>query len=444
MILVDTLRADYLGMYGFEGNVSPHLDRLAKSAVVFRNCFSQAPWTKPSIASLFTSLQVPVHQVESHDGKFGSRVARGMTDTLAAEAVTLAEVLKNGGYATAAFVVNPWISVRHGFGQGFDVFDTESKGNGVKGDPVLAAAAKWIEAQPPTQPYFAYIHLMDVHGPYNAPQADYEAVQDSPGLGQSRELTRSEFVGIPGYLRRARWVDARGRDLRIWRGRYAAQVHAMDRRVGGFVKQLRALGALDRAVFVITSDHGEQLFEHGQWDHGYSLYDEELHVPLIIRLPGAQAGGHSVEQGVSLVDVMPTLIGLAGLPAVDGLQGKDLGPLLQGDDGESLPSYASAVKNKPTLQSARTDSHKLIRDTQTGERQLYDLEEDPGERQVVDDAAALARMEAVLAEQAERNRARGKLAPGRGRLSEVVRERLRALGYEEMHPPTSRAETPSP
>lgn len=436
MILVDTLRADYLGTYGFLGNVSPHLDRFAKKSVVFSKCFSQAPWTKPSIASLFTSLQVQVHQVESHEGKFGDKDLGHKTDTLASEAVTLAEVLKDGGYATAAFVVNPWIRVRHGFGQGFDVFDTEIKGNGTDGDAVFAAATEWIRAASPDAPYFVYIHLMDVHGPYDAPDEDYEAIRDSPSLGSTRELSRREYSDIASYLRKTPWAGGSGRDVRNWRGRYAAQVHAFDRRIGKFFKDLRKLGVLDRAAIVVTADHGEQLFEHGKWDHGHSLFDEELHVPLIVRLPGGKDGGSRVEANVSLIDVMPTLVSLAGLPAVDGVQGRDLSAVLHGGTAQqqlqSLPSFATGVKWKPQLHAARTQRYKLIKNLVSGEADLYDLEEDSGEKHALaEDSPALSEMNGILQTQLDRNAERGKLEPGRGDLSDTVRERLRALGYGE-------------
>jgi arylsulfatase A-like enzyme len=438
LILIDTLRADYLGTYGFQGRSSPQIDRFARQAVVFRNCFSQAPWTKPSVASLFTSMQVPVHRVESHEGRFGEKDLGKQTDTLSQEAVTLAEVLKDGGYATAAFVANLWIRSRHGFGQGFDKFDTFSKGNEMQAEPVLKAAEKWIAELPGDHPYFAYIHLMDVHGPYKTSNEDYEALRDSPSLGPPRALSGEELKNIPGYLRRAPWVGMEGKELRAWRGHYAAKVRAMDRRLGRFFKKLRKSGVFERAVVIITADHGEQLFEHGNWDHGNSLFDEELHVPLIARLPGGKNAG-SVDALVSLIDVMPTLVSLAGLPAVD-TQGVDLSGLIEKRDSktEAPGSFASAVKWKPTMHSARTEHYKLITDTNSDETMLFDVVSDPGETQdIAKQSPELAGVERVLEAQLDRNVARGPMMPGKARLSEVVSERLRALGYGEPEPSPS-------
>lgn len=440
MILVDTLRADYLGAYGFEGEISPNIDAFAEEAVLFDNCFSQAPWTKPSIASLFTSLQPPVHRVYSHGGKFGARGDAERTETLSDEAVTLAEALKAGGYATAAFVANPWIRQKHGFGQGFDVFDSHASGNGVVAEPILAAARKWMAGVPAGQPYFAYVHLMDVHGPYDAPDEDYDAVRDSPEFGSEPEpLTRSQIGRVPSYLRRSPWV--RGAvDLRLWRARYAANVHALDRRLGPFFEELREAGVLDAALVVITADHGEQLYEHGGWDHGNSLYDEELHVPLIIRLPRGGNQGHRVDAVVSLVDVMPTLIGFARAPGVDGLQGRDLSGSIGAESRSlaSVASFATAVKWKPELRSLRTERYKLIKKGESSRRQLYDLRSDPGELvNIAEVSPAYAAVNELLTEQMARNSTRGELHGAPAPLPARVRERLRALGYyEDLPTPT--------
>lgn len=448
VILVDTLRADYLGTYGFEGPISPHIDAFAQESVVFENCFSQAPWTKPSVTSLFTSLQPAVHRVYSHDGKFGLRDRARQTETLAEEALTLAEALKEGGYATAAFVANPWIERDHGFGQGFDVFDTHPRGNDVKAGPVLEAAQEWIAKQRQERPYFAYIHLMDVHGPYNAPEEDYEAVRDSPQFGKEPvPLTPRQIRKAPVYLRRSPWVRTAPPDARVWRARYAANVHALDRRLEPFFQELRRTGVFDSAIIAITSDHGEQLHEHGRWDHGNSLYDEELHVPLIVRLPGGGNGGNRVAAVVSLVDVMPTILALAEVPPVEGLQGRDLsGSLKNGSDAlKSVASFATAVKWKPTRQSLRTEFYKLIKGSDEGRGRLYDLRKDPGEQtNIADRSPAFAAVDALLTAQVLANEARGQLEAKRAPMPARVQERLRALGYDVERPTPRGAKRPKP
>ncbi len=438
LILVDTLRADYLGTYGFEGATSPHIDALAGESVVFERCFSQAPWTKPAIASLFTSLQPAVHQVLTHQGSFGARTKKGehtaTADTLSAEAITLAEGLRAGGYATGGFVSNPWLRMKHGFGQGFDVYDAHTTGNAVSAEPLFDAALKWIASVPQGRPFFAYIHLMDVHGPYDAPEEDYEVVRDSPGLGKKTEkLTQVHIRRAPSYLRNAPW--ARGvNDARVWRGRYAANVHAADRRIGAFLEQLRGAGMLQTTLVVLSADHGEQLHEHGMWDHGNSLFDEELHVPLILRLPKGENGGRRIAGVVSLIDVMPTLIALANAPAVAGMQGRDLSPAIASNsvELEPLASFATAVKWKPAMQSARTERYKLIKNARKGQSELYDLKSDPGETSAITSGSpALVEVDALLAAHNSRNQEHGSLVSERAELPKRAREQLRALGYGE-------------
>jgi arylsulfatase A-like enzyme len=440
LILVDTLRADYLGVYGFDGPISPRIDAFVAESVLFENCFAQAPWTKPSTASLLTSLQPGVHRVLSHRGQFLARRVVGNSEALSEEAVTLAEALHAGGYATGAFVANPWVRPEHGFNQGFDVFDLHPAGKATPSDPIKAAR-RWIAELPKDRPYFAYIHLMDVHGPYNAPEEDYEAVRNSHHLGgEPIPLTQLQILQVPKYLRKSPWMQANPDDVRVWRARYAANVHAADRHLGEFFAELRADGALERSIVVLTADHGEQLHEHGGWDHGYGLYDEELHVPLIVRLPGGRTGGRRIAAVVSLIDVMPTIVKLTGAPAVGGMQGRDLSESLEGRSSglRSAPSFATAVKWKPGLQSVRTERHKFIKDSQNYHTELYDLQTDRSETTNIAGASpALDGVRELLTVQDTQNEAHGMLQARRVDLPPRLRARLRALGYYDEAPPVT-------
>ena len=231
LVLADTLRADYLGCHGFQGDVSPNVDRLAAEGLLFERCFSQAPWTKPSVASLFTSLHPEIHGVTTHHGWFGEdrSIARqdvgpstGRTDVLPDEALTLAEVLRAEGYETAAFVANPWIQRDQGFAQGFETYEElETK----RGRALVDRALAWLAERSDERPFFLYVHFMDVHGPYDAPDKDYAALEESSSLGEARTLDERELRRLPEHLRGAPWASGpAGRDLRAWRGRYAAGV----------------------------------------------------------------------------------------------------------------------------------------------------------------------------------------------------------------------------
>ena len=429
VILVDALRADYLGAYGFEGTISPNLDRLAAESVLFENCFANAPWTKPSIATLFTSLPPAVHGVTDM-GKPTWSGEGGLMQLLPEEAETIAESFRDAGYRTAAFVGNPFISPRYGFSQGFEVFERKGKTSAL-----LASARRWLaeHAFDRKAPFFLYLHVMDVHGPYDAPRGDFEAVLQQIDRGASRTLTEEEYDRIPEYLRGIDWATEEERyRLTSWRAKYGAGVHAFDRAIGPFLDELRAGGVLDRAYVVLTADHGEELMEHGGWNHGNNLYDHQLHVPLLIRKPLAEDAGQNVTSLVSLIDLMPTLSALGAVEAPPGILGRDVSTLLRGGtDTETTAVFASAVNENPRIQGVRTLSHKLIWDEELGELELYDVVADPKECRDLseEDRSSVARLKTYLREQLQRDEARGTLAPESVPMDDELRDRLKALGY---------------
>jgi arylsulfatase A-like enzyme len=429
ILLVDTLRADYLGAYGFEGVISPNLDRLAAESLLFENCFANAPWTKPSIATLFTSLPPAVHGVTGM-GRATWFGKGGLIEVLPDEAETMAERFRSAGYRTAAFVGNSFLSPRHGFSQGFEVFERKRETKGL-----LASARRWLSDQAADRgaPFFLYLHVMDVHGPYDAPRQDYEEVLRQIDRGVSRTLTRGELAQIPGYLRTTEWLDEEEpRRLESWRAKYGAGVHAFDRTIGPFLDELRASGILDRTYVVLTSDHGEELLEHGGWNHGNNLYDHQLHVPLLIRKPLALDAGRRIASLVSLIDLLPTVFALSGLAPPEGVLGRDFSAALRGgEDAGPVAVFASAVNGNPRVQAVRTVSHKLIWDERRGELELYDLAADPREARdrSAEDPGVVSELKSYLREHLETNETRAHLAPETVPLGDGLRERLRALGY---------------
>ncbi len=431
LILVDTLRRDYLGFHGFEGPVSPNLDWLAKESLVFENAFTQAPWTKPSIASLFTSLHPDTHGLDNHEGLFGARENQALTTgVLPSEPVTLAEALKGAGYRTAAFVANPWIHGGYGFDQGFDTYEVVETLS-----EILERARSFSRKD---GPFFLYLHVMDVHGPYDAPEADFEATKASESLDpRERPPPGGE---LPPYLADIPWFgkeDFEDRDFgelvsfrltrsRTARARYAGNVLDFDRRLAPFLNEVRNSDLNDDTILVLTSDHGEELLEHGGWDHGFNLYDHQIRVPLLIRAPGAPDAGRRTARTANLVDVMPTLLALANVAAPEGVEGSDL---LSSAEKENR-TFSAATKHREGVHAVRTDRYKLIFDAKTGAVALFDLVADPAEyrdvsSQNTDDAQRLLGLLTRHIEEARR----GRLRPENADIPQEIRRRLEALGY---------------
>jgi arylsulfatase A-like enzyme len=434
LVLVDTLRRDYLGYHGFEGGISSNLDWLAEESVVFENAITQAPWTKPSIATLFTSLHPDTHGLDNHEGLFGPRQNQALTTgVLPGEAVTLAESLKDAGYRTAAFVANPWIHERYGFDQGFDSYEV------VETLPEILERARGFIREDEARPFFLYLHFMDVHGPYDAPEEDFQAIGTSPGLAVLEDPPAGDLAKLPPYLAGIPWFgeeELRNRTFgeviafrlsrsHTVRARYAANVLDFDRRIAPFLDEVRNSKLNESTVLVLTSDHGEELLEHGGWDHGFNLYEHQLRVPLLIRMPGASDRRRDA-RAASLLDVMPTLLALANADLPEGIEGRSL---LATDDSDR-PTFSAATKHREGVHALRTGRHKLIFDGKTGSVSLFDLSADRGEyRDLAAENEADARsLLGILSRHIEKAR-RSRLRPENAVIPEDIRKRLESLGY---------------
>jgi arylsulfatase A-like enzyme len=452
LVLVDTLRRDYLGFHGFHGSISPNLDWLARESVEIDNTFTQAPWTKPSVASLFTSLYPDVHGLNNHEGLFGSRATDALTTgILPSRAVTMAEAFRGAGYGTAAFVANPWLDPRYGFDQGFDLYRIEEKT-----EAILKGALDWIRGEGSRdQPFFLYLHFMDVHGPYDAPEEDFQTMSGSPSLDVREHPQVDALSRLPPYLANIPWFgdeDLRSRSAdrapgwgglvefrlgrsRTLRARYAANVRDFDRRISPFLNELRSSEWNDRTILVLTSDHGEELLEHGGWDHGFTLYDEQIRVPLLIRLPGARGAGGHLSRSADLIDLMPTLLSAAGVTIPPDAEGRDLSPLLPGTKHtpEAPPPFATistATKHREGVYAVRTERYKLIFDSRSGYASLFDLVADPGEYRDLasTDEARVRELERLLSRHLTESRARA-LSPESAPIPDALQKRLESLGY---------------
>jgi len=377
-ILVDTLRADRLGVYGNPRGLSPTMDALTREGVLFERCFAPAPWTLPAVASMITSYYPTVHgatsyrQVEDMDQGKAPRIS-----VLSDKFVTLAEAMHERGYETAGFVANKFLKQEYGFGQGFDHYDASYSANTVLGEHLNAAATQWLaQRKDPSRPLFLYLHYMDTHGPYNA-AAEFmdplmQAVEQIPP-GQRRVLTDNNMRTLLPYLRKPpegpdgprdeeRFRDL-GRYWEYWQARYEAGVREMDFYLARMIDSLKAAGLWDDAYVIFTADHGEALCEHGYWEHGYTMFQSDLHVPLALKWPGKLPGGVRVSHNVSLMDLFPTLAEQLGLPIeVAELQGQSLLELVAGQAprAERVLLAESIKAGSPQLALIRGD-WKLIR-----------------------------------------------------------------------------------
>ena len=416
LISIDTLRADHLSYAGYPKPTSPNIDRLAAESIDFRQAYCQAPSTLPSRATMFTSLYPSVHQAEI-----------STTRPLADEFTTLAEVFRRNGFRTAAFVEGGQLETVWNVDQGFELYDVTPFDKTPPGDDlvgILDKARFWIAAHA-DEPFFCFVHSYVVHTPY-APRPPYDRMFDE-GYSGPLSFAIDEDQQLEQINQEPRWTHEP--DVRHIISLYDGEIGYMDEQVGAFLEHLDRLGLEDETAVVFTSDHGEELGDHG-WvgKHAHSLYDELLHVPLLMRVPGM--GPRRVDTQVRLVDLAPTLLGLMGLdPGEAPFQGQDL-LAVGGGPPADLPVYSEQDYAWGFWASLRMDGVKIIAEPKN-EYKVLDLREDPDELQNLYSArpeAYAAWVELVQAWIAE-----NKKDPARPaapiELPPEVEEQLRALGY---------------
>lgn len=370
LVSIDTLRADRLGTYGHTLPTSPVVDaRLAAQGVTFETVLSQSPKTTPSHMTMFTSLYPCMHGITMWDD------AAGTGDVLSPRVRTLAELLRNAGWKTAAFTAGGPMHSSRGFDRGFDVYRNSKQ---------LPRALEWLDANAGSGRFFVFFHTYEVHDPYTPPaKLVREFAPDYQGpLVDAVERIRS---GVGGWEQAHKlfWESLDRNDPRavtFLQRLYDAGIRNMDR---GTLTQL--LDALDRlgvandTLVVFTSDHGEAFGEHGRFLHD-DLYEGTLHVPLILRWPAGLPAGRRVAGRARLLDLMPTILDLVHVPAPPQTQGLSLAPLARGDGG-ALPDVVPSEHGPalaPVTTSVRRDDHTLLR---IGDDEaLFDLDSDPGER----------------------------------------------------------------
>ena len=308
LIVVDTLRKDHLECYGYHRSTSPNIDRLAQAAMRYDNAIAQAPWTTPSLGSLFTSLYPSVI---------------GIVDDLARlddELILLSEVLQSNGYTTAAAVSHTYCSSRWNFSQGFDFFEEGQIFSQISSPGVTRYALNFLKAHK-EESFFLFLHYFDPHDAYLIhPGLEFSSDQRYEGPVRGR-LNAKMLSGLPSELR--------PEDIDEIIRHYDSEIAFTDRYVGRVLDRLRLLEIFDDTLIIFTADHGEEFKDHGGLRHAYTLYEEVINVPLIIKYPGHGAG--VVKDTVALLDLYPTVLDVVGLSVNHKIEGISLSPFRSAD-----------------------------------------------------------------------------------------------------------------
>jgi len=444
VIVIDTLRADHLGCYGYGRPTSPALDRLAGEGTLFERAFAQSSWTKPSTASLFTGRFPVQHQTLYERSRIPD-----------AE-LTIAELLAANGYRTAVLSGNPWVTPEYGFDQGvsdfYSLYDerftrvtlfmtvlkrlSQLPGgrmqvyNRVKylvlGELSTTArdtrlvdeAERWLAAHH-DRPFFLYVHMMSPHHPYDPPPPFDRFVPDR------------SHAPVKNYPRKSYLFFEEGEplpaaDLADLVARYDGDVLYADTEVGRLLAALDRLGLARTTAVVVTADHGEEFYDHRNWGHGQSVYNELIHVPLLLRYPAHAAAGARVATPVMHVDLLPTLLGLARIPlppAAAGIGTSLLSPPQERDDVLSQLIYrygeadALVTGGRALVAMRRGDDERSV---------AYDLTTDFGEQHGLPAPPDRLRALAEL-----RRRLEGTRSAASESSDDADRDRLKALGYAE-------------
>ncbi|MDB4433186.1 sulfatase [bacterium] len=425
IVTLDTTRVDHLSPYGYQRGTTPNLEAFARRAVRFRRAWSTSSWTLPAHASLFTGLYPAGHgaHYDARGGAvLGSVVAMPVADFVRAGQLgenntTLAEILRERGYRTGAFVAGPWLHRGFGLLQGFETTDDEVPGfAGRSAELITDRAIRWLEGGVGRAPYFLFLNYFDPHAPYRPPPG----FDDLPRARAGFEPPYSELMTGEHELT--------GEERSILVDRYDGEIRFVDHHLGRLLDAVLSRPGGENTLVVVTADHGEAFGEGGRFGHGFWLSEELLHVPLLVRFPGDRRGGSSDDALVQLVDVLPLVAAELDFDLPEGVEGlqpgsRDVGyaeiyrePTTVARFGERYDRDLSAVISWP---------HVLVR-SDRGERSLYHLDDIATEMSGRREEAVLEQLETLL-EEHQRGRTAVPVRPTA--VDSETLEALRRLGY---------------
>lgn len=417
LMLVDTLRADHVGAYGHGRATTPAMDALAARGAVFEHAYAHSGWTLPSGASLVTGRYPTGH---------GARIMRGVdriaTTKIAQDATTLAQLFRRAGYRTGAFINNTFLSEKRGFDRGFDHFDIDTDLPYRKAGATAIAAVKWLAEDP--KPAFLLLHVMDPHLPYDPPPTVRGRF-----TGDDPPPVAVPFAPVAVGIKSLRKAET---DPNYLQALYDEEILGVDRALGALVRLVDQRP--EKPVYLFTSDHGEEFWDHGGFEHGHTLFGELTRVPLIIAGDSRLQG--RVKTPVGHVDVYQYLASLAGAAPPPSTDGEDLVGIAGRERRRGSPTMDRPILHDETLYAAPlaalTLGHqRFIVNLETGRRQLF-MFGDAGQYEVDMTGGALpANLDALAARLSE---LRGGLEPPPkgepgAEQDAAETERLRALGY---------------
>ncbi|MCH7828659.1 sulfatase [Patescibacteria group bacterium] len=392
LISIDTLRADHLGMYGYSRDTSPNLDRFAEESILFEQAIAQAPYSLASHASLFLSQYSSVHGLIS------------TLDTLDVSKYTLAEVLQQSGYKTAAFVAGNHLGESYGFAQGFGTHQIDESNKYGSFQNTIPSATEWLKRNK-GENFFLFVHGYDVHPPLHKPEPfDHIFDPNYDGILRDHEQYYLDYDVAPhDTLQRIKNVEGRPtlvsedqttvldqRDIDHIVAHYDGGILYTDSLLKQFFETLKEMGLYDTSIIILFSDHGESLGDSLARDMGNErlfghgrLYEEDVHVPLLIRHPDFRP--QSISTQVQLIDIFPTIFDFIRIllpkEVEEQIQGKSLVPLIEGNADENFNEYVFGRADGHQPVFIRTNQWKLV--SSSGDFVLYNLHDDPKETQDV-------------------------------------------------------------
>jgi arylsulfatase A-like enzyme len=349
IFLIDTLRLDHLHCYGYDKETSPNIDRFAEESVKFTRLTPQSSWTRPSVASLLTSTYPNVHGAQDRD------------DIMRTNLPTLAGHLSRHGYETHMLVANANVLPEWGIGHEFFRYvDLSRHDLGNTRDQRVVDAAIETAGNAAGRPWFLYLHTIAPHEPYDPPES-------------FRRFSADTY---------AEWNEQRYPRRREALARYDGEILSVDHQFGRLMDALKALDLYDNTLIVVVSDHGEEFWEHRGTGHGRTLFEEQLRIPLLLKLPGGRHAGEVRENLVEMIDLAPTFVELLGLPGEHRFQGRSLVEVLEGTASErDRPAFASLLLDRFNLSAAKTERAKYLWNIKSDKEYWYNLVLDPSEMQ---------------------------------------------------------------